>query len=234
MKSHLVDFTDRKLSLAVRLTDGAEGGSYGDGILIISSLLAACASQLWPGERIDKYRFVEIWTRYTNPNTGRNLVSVPLLIQELQEQNASSAADALAASNPKLLSSVPGIINDHVITGPDVDLDEREIRRLCPSLDVELLRDHSYAAIFYKQVRSAYVHEYRAGDSASAHRMASNEYVVSYTNTLPAPHRRIHFPILWLTDVTRSVVEAVEPIWGSAPLPLPTQWWLRGANPPLV
>jgi hypothetical protein len=228
LKSHLVEFTERKLSLASRLADGrVEGGSYGDGILIISSVLAAAAAQLWPGERIDKHRFVELWNSYDDPNGKRNLVSVPLLMQDLEEQDAGSA-EALAESNPKLLRAVPGLPNDYVITGADVDLDERQILRRCPGLDVRLIRHHSYAAIFYKEVRSAYVHEYRAGDAASAHRMAWDEGVVSYTNVISAPHRRIHFPIPWLGEVTRSVVEAIAPLWDSAPLPRPNGWWLSG------
>jgi hypothetical protein len=231
MRSHLIEFTDRKLLLASRLSAGAEGGSYGDGILIISSLLAACASQLWPGRGIDKKRFVELWVRYADSNNTPAVVSVPLLLQYLAEAQGTSfnsQAESLMRSNPKMLGTIPGMLNDHIITGRDVDLDEAEVQRYCQDLSIKLLRRYSYPAIFYDRVRSAYVHEYRAGWAASPHAMSGEEGVVSYANTLPAPHRRIHFPVGWLSEVTRSIIRAVEPIWESGATPRPTRWWLSG------
>src|SRR6266542_6289189 len=104
MRSHLMEFTERKLRLPSRLDAGEEGGSYGDGILIISSVLSACASQLWSGRGIDKERFVELWARYANADARPLLISVPLLLQALREEafGCGTAAEALAGSSQKV------------------------------------------------------------------------------------------------------------------------------------
>ena len=227
MPSQLLKFADRKLALAASLDAGDFGGSYGDAILVISALLSFFSSKFWPGKGIDKVRFVELWQSFSSTVPCANQISLPLLLQTLRKNSDTTAVLALEATNPHAFSGSPEI-RTLVISGADVDKEAAVVQSLCPHLSTEYVRKHCYAFLFYEEVRSGYVHEYSVGASATNWPMSDDDMQVSYSNNTRCPHRRIHFPISWLTKITRAIAMAIEPSWYSTPIPQPSQWWLRG------
>lgn len=224
MSSRLQRFVARKLTLAAALDAKELDGSYGDAILVVSSVLSSLAAQLWPGPGIDRVRFAELWQLYAPPSLHPTAISVPLLIHFLRENGDLAAATALEATNRDAFSGFPEA-DCLVITGPDVDQRDIDILSLCPQLPPRLVREHSYPAIFYEHVRSAYVHEYEVGRGASPYAMAFDRSTVSYVNN--TPRRHIHFPLQWLDELTRGVAVSIEPLLARAPLTQPCQWWLK-------
>ena len=54
------DWVTKKRDTALRLANGECGGSYGEAMLILCTILSALAAEVWPGTQIDKRRFVEL------------------------------------------------------------------------------------------------------------------------------------------------------------------------------
>src|SRR6266851_1865058 len=98
--SYFESWVGKKLSIAERLAAGALGGTYSDANLILGSLISALAAIAWPGRGIDKARFVEACVNLTDRNLALSRVSVPLLIQHLEDPRRNpEAAAALRGTN---------------------------------------------------------------------------------------------------------------------------------------
>src|SRR4051794_35165887 len=52
------DWAMRKCKLALNLSRGDCGGSYGDGVIILCAAISALAAEAWPSRVRDKKRFV--------------------------------------------------------------------------------------------------------------------------------------------------------------------------------
>lgn len=222
------EWVESRIDLALRLAAGDCGGSSAEAVLILSSLLSGVAADLWPGSRIDKHRFVELWSQYSDPAHCANLVSVPLLIDGLERRSKFDLSDRIRASNGHAFSP-RGLPDTLVVTGEDVDLLESDLQEMLPELSLNDLRQYSYGVVFYVHFRSGYVHEYQAGSHADARVMSATRSNITYGNFLEPPHRRINFELSWVADVTRAVVKRADPEWDHRPLPLPAAWWLDGA-----
>ena len=66
----------------VRDLDNNSSVHYSDKVLIISAVLSACASHRWPGQRIDKKRFVELLVKHSPGDFHTSWVSVPSLLND--------------------------------------------------------------------------------------------------------------------------------------------------------
>jgi hypothetical protein len=87
-----------------------------------------------------------------------------------------------------------------------------------PSLDHKVNRRFAYPAVFYEEVRSGYVHEYRIGAKADPWvAAATDDFEISYGNWLNDPDRHIHFPVIWIGKVAESMMLA-----SSSPSPITT------------
>jgi hypothetical protein len=232
----LVDLVERKCALAVALANGhVPGGDYTDANLVVAALVSGMAADLWPGDGIDRRRFLELWAREADPVFKGNLISVPLLYAELSKRAlrpkdpdlaAADAATRLSAARPGLLE-----IETRVLAGHEVDMEEGEVLTLCsPALTPRDVREFSYPAIYYGQVRSAASHEYQLGSGATAHPMRLDADV-SYSNRKVDGRavRLIYFDLLWLWRVVRSIATAVkgEIDWGKK-RERPKEWWVFG------
>ncbi|MGZ5456012.1 MAG: hypothetical protein ACXWLY_17820 [Thermoanaerobaculia bacterium] len=223
------DWIERRIAVAERLAKGDCGGSYAEAFLILSALISGIAADLWPGERIDRVRFVELWARYSDPSLGANLVSVPLLIHALDEESSPDFADRLRAENSHYYMP-RGFPDSIVVTGETVDLFDDDVRRILPELPLGKIREWSYGNVFYVHFRSGYVHEYQAGTHADEIVMSTTRSNVTYGNFFERPHRRINFEVGWIAAVARSIVERAAAEWGRRPVGRPNEWWLRGAS----
>ncbi len=193
------------------------------------------------GTRIDRQRTVELWTRYAAPNLNTTRVSIPLLAEYLHDTKERIAIAALAKAQPEAFRSFPDALDTLVLEGDDVDMDESEVQSTCPDVSLTTIREHSYPNVFYRKVRSPYVHEYNPGERASrypgGHRTTA---VISYLNSLPSStkpdtkgrrpsFRKIHFNVEWLANMIDSIGERVVHDWSSGQQPVPAKWWVDGA-----
>jgi hypothetical protein len=82
-----IEWIQNKIYIAVCLYNGNCGGTYDDAALILCSLINGIASDLWPGEKIDRKRFNELLVKYCDKECNIELVSIPILLQELESTN---------------------------------------------------------------------------------------------------------------------------------------------------
>lgn len=204
------------------MAEGECDGSYAEGVIILSSALSAIAAEVWPGNKIDKKRFVEAVAVYCDVELKPKRISVPLLIEYLDNNGKGQEAATLRTQ----FMSFP---RGQLLTGSQVDRFEDEICRACPGLLHEQIRRFAYAAVFYDEVRSSYVHKYKIGLSADPWAVAATEDTeISYGNWRADPIRHIHFPIQWISKVAESVAENVDCSAQELPLVQPGRWWLEG------
>ena len=227
MNDSALAWSQRRSHLIAGLARGELGGTYADACVIAATAFSEIASTLWPGDdRIDRNRFVETWHEYTRREINRNLISVPVLIEWLEKNGQPQDAKRLIDHNP--MAHDFGNLT-RIVTWKDVDLCEQKIHEICPALEFKIIRSHSYANLFYREVRSAYTHTSPIGKYASSFSMTLDESGVSYENKMHVPHRRIHFEVDWLIQVLNLIVQNLEPDFRESPRTRPAQWWLNGA-----
>lgn len=228
--SEWLEFVERKIGTALMLEDGECNGSYPDACVLLSALLSGMASELWPGEKIDRARFVELWVRFSDSNLRPTLISVPLLRRFLCGAGRSADMKLIEQTRRDMFGLGHGTL---VLRGDEVDMTEDQLLALGNTLTRKELRPYSYPAVFYKHVRSNLVHEYKlSGDAAShfATRLPAN---VSYVNRHDASEeelsrRLIHFHIQWLSEITRSIASNIATLMNSfQTLPPPAKWWVH-------
>ena len=88
------------------------------------------------------------------------------------------------------------------------------------------IRKYSYGAVFYREFRSGYAHEYKAGQYAAELVMSYTRGDITYSNRMVPPYRRITFDFGWLTRVARSIIENAADAYREGERPPPNEWWL--------
>jgi hypothetical protein len=229
----LESFVERPLAVASALDSGACGGTYMEACLIISGVISAVSSFVWPGERIDRKRFVEAWACLSNGITGASNVSVPVLCRSLGGKGRVIEADRVRQWRANMFGAGYGA---RVLTGEEVDASEAELTALCPSLERSLLRRYAYPTVFYEHVRCKLVHEGELGDSAAPYPMTTRTVGVSYVNRMVGPpstgidevhrDRLIHFHVAWLVDLARTIARNADAALTAGPIAQPAKWWL--------
>jgi hypothetical protein len=226
-------FVHHKVEVSRRLAAGECGGSYGDAILILSAAISTVAADLFPGDRIDRVRFVEVWTRYADPVLNPVRISVPLLAQNLYESGDSANVQALQALRPNVIFLFPAMVSTSVLNAEASDASEHEIQAVCPDLTITVIRRFSYPTLFYSEIRNGFVHQGRTSPFGSSHPSPSGNRTadISYTNVIEKPYRRIHFSVSYLGRMAESIASNAAPEIHLPRKPLPAVWWLDGAMP---
>ena len=225
----LEEFVRKKMDVACALDRRQCGGSYAEACMIVAAIISGLAADLWPGDGIDRKRFVELWVRYGQTIPTAAHVSMPLLTQWLDGESRRAEARAIENSRPEMFGAG---FSSRVVTGSEVDMPEDEVLSVCGTVTRAEIRPFTYPAIFYKEFRCGLMHEYRFGDRASDWSMTMNRGQVSYFNMadgFDGTRRLIHFDLPWLRDLVLSIARASEPDTRKAPLPLPSSWWLASA-----
>jgi hypothetical protein len=220
----MVVWIENRINLARKLHDGECGGGYSDAVIILVSVVSGIASRTWPGKNKDRKRFVETLVRFCPSDLNLSQISIPLLIQNLNEENNSSAT--------QLRSSFNLYGSDCVITGREIDKSEIDVLTVAPNLSVKKVRDYSYANLLYQEMRSGLVHEYRPTDKASTYPMSDSGEDVSYVNVANLEsmeiYRQIYFEYDWLEKVLDALHNSISSIWQKNPLSDPENWWIEG------
>jgi hypothetical protein len=217
------DWIRKKIEIALKLWQGECGASYAEAIIILSAAISALAAQMWPGERIDKQRFVELLKDCLDVRPNPTRVSVPLLIDHLRDNKLASEAETLQKEFAPFQDTL--VLSEDRIDC--MDRSEAEILSVCPTLPRRTIRLYSYAHILYKEVRSGYVHEYSLSDKAdSVPHHSARESAISYRNWASGRTRRIYFNVNWVADVAESLAKEVDSMSSSLPMAQPSPWWL--------
>ncbi len=216
------EFAERKIRTTACIAENCQG-TYGDVVLLLSAVISAMAAECWPGRSIDKKRYLQLLAQYA-PAT--KMISTPRLCAFLSSQKKHD-------QEMRIRNQYPNIPNDgRIVLGPEIDHNEDEILRI-QGLDIDLsdLRECSYAAILYRDLRTSYTHEYKIGDHTDCIRMTSStEPCVSYTNMLGKSTRQIHFPLRLIADITKQCAISVDQLNGTLPRERPETWWIDGGN----
>uniref|UniRef100_Q47CM0 Uncharacterized protein n=1 Tax=Dechloromonas aromatica (strain RCB) TaxID=159087 RepID=Q47CM0_DECAR len=224
-----LDWVKQKCTLALHIGSSFPEAGYGEAALIICAVLSAMSAELWPGnDRIDRSRFCELLIRYSDRIYGADTISVPLLIQFLNNNERAGEAT-------KLEQLIKHRESPLVVTGDEVDVSEAQVIEVCPALRIEEARRFSYANLLYREVRSSYAHEYWPGTSSCQWPMTSKQGAhVSYVNRLVDEKERltqirlIHFHIEWLAALAISIAENLS--GKPTPVSRPNQWWIAGGG----
>jgi hypothetical protein len=217
-------FVERTMQVAAHLA--AEGNDL-EACMLISSAISGMAAALWPGDGGDRRRFVEVWTRFADPDLLACRVSLPLLVQALRAQGRHEHADSVMVPRASLFGLGQ---STRVVTGDDIDLREHEILAATRLVSPTELRKYSYPSVFYTHYRSALVHEYGLGKAAAIWSMTRRPSGVSYVNRLidDEIERHINFDISWLSELVRSIARNSAPLAEMSSAPRPSSWWISG------
>ncbi len=217
MAGILSSFISRRIAVASDLREGKCGGAIQDAILILSGAISAIASEVWPGDKIDRKRITEVLVRYASNSPHPSMVSVPLLCQ---------GAELDQATRLTLQSRFLDYDEVRILVDADVDRHEADIQPFSRQIDLKTLRKYSYANLFYTELRSGIVHQYQAMDKAELEPMTRRKAAVSYSNVNSA--RRIVFHFAWLVETLQSVAANLDPMLETLPLSQPPSWWIDG------
>jgi hypothetical protein len=240
------EFLGGKTDLARSLARRECGGRYEDAILVISSIISAFAALIWPRpEREwrcpekehakllrrfpDSKRFIEFWATYADPAQGSMRIAVPLLAEYLYEFEKTEALGGLKRLRPEELRHFPEELDGNVCTGDTADASEAEVLHACPQLTIKEVRKWSYPAVFYREVRSGFVHELSPTQFASHIKAGKSGAGVTYRNDAGRPYRRIHFDVEWLCRIVERMAERAYPVWQQSSWRCGLVWWSDGA-----
>lgn len=217
MNTYYFQAVSKKLGIAKKLYMGELGASYYEALLIISGILSATSRILWPGENLDRKKFVELLIKYNKTENDFSTISLPIL-NESKFLTKDQENKLLKDYNQKSYSQV--------FISKDIDLPEHVIVAICPDINLKKLREYSYANLFYKYVRSSIVHEYSVSDFASSVPMTRRSDFVSYINNIKHPYRRICFHFENLIEVVDNIALEISLFIEKTPIEEPSKWWL--------
>jgi hypothetical protein len=219
------DWAMRKCELALNLSRGDCGGSYGDGVMILCAAISALAAEAWPGSGRDKKRFVEALVKHARISHPE-FISVPLLISGAGHQQQHALRSTFIAP---LEHGIPSTI----LSGNEVDKPEQDIFSVCLGLGLHKIRRYSYANLLYEEIRCGYSHEYDPGEKARSWSVGARvaDTPTTYVNMLSDCDQRtrlIHFHIEWIADVVTEIACSLDKQAQMLPLSEPEKWWIDG------
>jgi len=185
--------------------------TYADVVLIITTVLSACASLRWPGQGIDKKRFIELLVQHSPEDFHTSWVSIPALINQgvIREEE----------------TRYKGGNSTRVFCGEEIDLPINEANVQYPKVPKEQLRKYCYASLIYEWLRCGYAHEYRPYESVTHFPASCEEVRVSYIGRLIGENliRMVSF----YPDYLMSIAEYHISILVSEKSSPPTTWWIE-------
>ena len=203
-------FLRGRLELAKALADDIPLASYADVVLIITTVLNACASIRWPGKGIDRKRFIELLVIHSPSEFHTSWVSVPALIdQEHIAENETPYARGDAA---------------RIFRDEEIDLCIDEADRQYPNLGRPRLRKHCYASLIYEWLRCGYAHEYCPHQNATHVPATRAGARVSYIGRLV--HNKVRRMVSFHLDYLMAIADYHVSILPSTGSPRPSTWWI--------
>ena len=217
------DFLLKKLAVAKGLNEGLINGSYVEAVLISCGLLSAIASEIWPGENIDRKRFIELLVKYDNSNLASR-ISLPLII------NDSSVFPNRQLAINLLKNKFPDLFIESKILTCEIDPQIEDLililNQASIPFDSTKIKRYSYANLVYKELRCGFSHEYKAGvNSSNNSQSRKKDILVSYFNTIDSDTRTIHFHFIFFYSIIYNIANIID--FENTPLETPDYWWIE-------
>ena len=119
------------------LADDAPDVCYADLVLILTAVMSACAAKRYPGDGIDRKRFVELLVRESPNEHHLSWICVPALLVSGDISEADTPWGKLGHST-------------RVFCDDEIDLSFADARKAYPLLTTKQTKNCSYAALIYK------------------------------------------------------------------------------------
>ena len=226
-----LEWVQGRLDLARNLAN-QRGYSVADAGVILGALISALSSDflIRPSENGDKKRFIQLLVddRVVGPNQLFRKISLPSLLSKYRDDNNFSCIKEMVGQQFEKGDGLHGSLASSIIAS-DVDtLSDDEVARRT-SLSLLNIRRHSYAHIFYENVRCSYLHEYRSGNVAFLvlGTDGSSSDVASYTTEM-----ELCFSLTECENIVKAIAEKlannVEDGANSVQFEAPTHFWIDG------
>lgn len=207
------DFLEDRIRLVHDLLDSEIQVAYADLVLILCSVLSACAAQRWPGHRIDRVRFIEMLVKDSPSDAHVDWICVPALIINGHIAETDTPWGRGGAST-------------RIFRDDEIDLELTGCQAAYPQVAVGALKDCSYASLIYQWLRCGYAHEYCPHANIVTVPASRHQARISYIGRLTPTNgitRMISFHLDYLIDLTLHHVSNI-----SAPQSLrPNIWWIN-------
>lgn len=224
-----------KVEIADQIIKSHERQGEPDAEILLCCANSALAAQMWPGEGIDKKRFVQFLVQFSDASLSLQRISIPLLANRLE---AKGDLDTAIKVRRTFLPVMPIMLNG------DVDKDEETVRMEFPSLTRKEIRSCSYASSIYVDLRSGLVHEYQLSSHLIPYTLSDRTDIPSYVNlrdtTLDPTtgsiivggetRRYLHFPYQYIRKALASSAESAFRHWDTCTpwnQPEPQSWWVE-------
>ncbi len=214
---------DNRLTVAERvlaMSDGQQLNTDFDAQILICCALSTVAAKMWPGKHIDRARFIELLVKYCDFRPHPSTISIPALMRKLSgKPERTEVSRYFWQVNPYA-----------VVPAANFDRSESAIVAKVPSIPLCDIRDASYAAILYEDLRSGLIHEHDLQDNLMDWSFSPCDEMIYQSRN---DEHALFMPLSYLVAVARSTAAAVFDAWEKRAcwkreFPLPTQWWIKG------
>lgn len=221
-----------KIAEEIVTNHGPEGEA--DAEILLCCSISALAAQMWPGEGIDKKRFVQFLVQFSDERLCVRKISIPLLEKNLEKSDFNTAIRV----RRKFLPGMP------IMLDGDADKDETEVMAMFPSLSRKEIRNSSRASSIYVDLRSGLVHEYQLSSHLVSYTFSDRKDIPSYVNrqdNVPdltagtfvtgETRRYLHFPYPYIRKISDTAAQAAFGYWekqNSWDQAEPQSWWVEG------
>lgn len=210
MRSFLID---RIRLVRELLHDDELDVAYADLVLILCSVISACAALRWPGRSVDRRRFIELLVNHGLDEHHAYWVSVPSLI------NAGLINE----------SDTPyrGGNSTRIFRGSEIDLPIETAISSYTTIPTGRLKSSSYATLIYEWLRCGYAHEYCPHESITHVPPSRHVARISYIGRIVNGNtiRMASFHLDYLIDLAEFHANNLP----DAPSPRPKEWWIDAA-----
>jgi hypothetical protein len=207
------EFLQGRINLIKELLRSDIEVHYADLVLIVCTVLSACASRRWPNRviGIDRKKFIELLVIYSSPDFRTSWVSVPSLL------------NAGLITNNQTPYGKPGY-GCNIYCDDEIDLSIEDAMEKYHPTSPDLLQEHCYASLIYERLRCGYSHEYCAAKYITHVPPSRKDARISYIGRLM--NNEIKRMISFHLDYLIKLAEYHVAILPNSCSEYPSCWWI--------
>jgi len=209
-------FLQGRIALVQALMGSSLPVTYHDLMLILTSVISACAAWRWPGCGFDRKRFVESLIRFSSPSLHLDHISIGAMLELGLIKECQSPWGGLGKE-------------DRVFTGEEIDSGLSEMSDRYPLLDVRELKKASYADTIYRWLRCGYAHTYSGAGNTTHVPPSRRPAQVSYIGRFQTDGTLIRIASFHLDYVIEVVQEQVSSL-ADKQMNSPGSWWIDSTS----
>ena len=208
-----------RIARAVLAMSDQKTASTFDAQIILCCALGAIAATIWPGHRIDKFRYNELLTQYCSQIPLPSQISIPSLVESFKGKPEEI-----------LIKKEFNFDSNKKTAAHEIDCDELTVLKKVPTLPLAKVREASYASIIYRDLRCGLVHTYALQERLIDWVPGGANELVYFSNNGSSV---LFVPYEYIERVVKSTAEAVFDYWVSTSdfirsLNPPAKWWIEG------